>query len=84
MLPILSSASWTTPQQSSSRASADAEGFEMRSDHGQMVLDPDADPRNANWLRLAAAARLRLPLVTWGLDQRELATDIVDVFAPES
>ena len=29
-------------------------------------------------------ARLRLPLVTWGLEQRELATGIVDVFAPES
>lgn len=55
-----------------------------RSDHGQMVLDPDADPRNANWLRLAAAARLRSPLVTWGLEQRELATGIADVFAPES
>ena len=33
---------------------------------------------------IAAAARLRLPLVTWGLEQRELATGIVDVFAPES
>ena len=35
-------------------------------------------------LCIAAAARLRLPLVTWGLGQRELATGIVDVFAPES
>lgn len=26
-------------------------------EHGQPVLDPDADPRNANWIRLAAAAR---------------------------
>jgi hypothetical protein len=26
-------------------------------EHGQVVPDPDADPRNADWLRLAAAAR---------------------------
>ena len=32
----------------------------------------------------AAPARLRLPLVIWGLEQRELATGIVDLFAPES
>jgi hypothetical protein len=32
---------------------------------------------------IAAAARLPLPLVTWGLEQRELATGIVDAFAPE-
>lgn len=28
-----------------------------QNDRGQMVLDPDADPRNADWIRLAAAAR---------------------------
>ena len=28
-----------------------------RDEHGHLVLDPDADPRNANWIRLAAAAR---------------------------
>jgi hypothetical protein len=36
-----------------------------RNDRGQPILDPDADPRNANWLRLVAAARKaqhRLPL----------------------
>ena len=26
-------------------------------EHGHTVLDPDADPRNANWIRLASAAR---------------------------
>jgi len=30
------------------------------------------------------AREISLPLVTWGLEQRELATGIVDVFAPES
>jgi len=40
--------------------------------------------RGADAVCIAAAARLRLPLVTWGLEQRELATSIVDVFAPES
>ena len=35
-------------------------------------------------LVIAAAARLRLPLVTWGLEQREHATGISDVFVPES
>ena len=39
--------------------------------------------RAARAFSLAAAARLRLPLVTWGLEQRELATGIADVFAPE-
>jgi hypothetical protein len=26
-------------------------------EHGQTVLDPDADPRNANWIQQAATAR---------------------------
>jgi hypothetical protein len=33
---------------------------------------------------VAAAARLRLPLVIWGLEQRERATGIVDAVAPAS
>lgn len=28
-----------------------------RNDRGQVVLNPDADPRNADWIRVAAAAR---------------------------
>jgi len=38
--------------------------------------------RAADAARVAAPARLRLPLVTWGLEQREHATGIVDVLAP--
>ena len=40
--------------------------------------------RGAAAVCIAAAARLRLPPVTWGLEQRDFATGIVDVFAPES
>jgi len=29
----------------------------IRDEHGRLLIDPDADPRNANWIRLASAAR---------------------------
>ena len=47
-----------------------------------MIVDASVGRRLAR--HVVAAARLRLPLVTWGLEQRELATGMVGVFAPES
>ena len=45
----------------------------------------DHDRRSRAEAALNRVAReIGLPLVTWGLEQRELVTGIVDVFAPES
>jgi predicted nucleic acid-binding protein len=40
--------------------------------------------RGADAVYIAAAAELRLPLVTWDLEQRERAAGVVDVVVPET
>jgi predicted nucleic acid-binding protein len=40
--------------------------------------------RGADAVYIAAAAGLRLPLVTWDVEQRERAAGFVEVLVPES
>jgi predicted nucleic acid-binding protein len=39
--------------------------------------------RGADAVYIAAAATLGLPLVTWDVEQRERAREVIDVFVPD-